>query len=184
MRQSTLAQLALPVSEHDHGKGLATAPVTLVEYGDYECPYSGQAYPIVKEVQRVLGDQLRFVFRNFPLAELHPHAEGAAEAAETAGAQGKFWEMHDLLFAYQRALDLPHLLEYARQLGLDVARFGRDLAEHRYADRVSEDVLSGARSGVKGTPTFYINGWRHNGSFDADTLVLAIRGAEGRPDRE
>lgn len=178
MRQSTTAHLAIPVSERDHIQGPATAPVTLVEYGDYQCPYCGQAYPIVKALQRTLGDQLRFVFRNFPLAEIHPHAEGAAEAAEAAGAQGKFWEMHDLLFEHQGALDGPDLVQYARQLGLDLARFERDLTEHRFASRVHEDILSGARSGVNGTPTFYVNGRRHDASYDLDTLLQAISRAE------
>ncbi len=169
--------LSVPVGERDHVQGPADAPVTLVEYGDYECPYTGRAYPIVKEVQRTLGDQLRFVFRNFPLTEIHPHAELAAEAAEAAGAQGKFWEMHDLLFEHQRALDASHLPGYGSQLGLDLARFERDLAGHAYAPRVREDLVSGARSGVEGTPTFYINGRRHDGGHDAETLVRALRDA-------
>jgi protein-disulfide isomerase len=184
MSHSTFVRLSLPVSERDHVQGLANAPVTLVEYGDYECPYTGRAYPIVKEIQQILGGQVRFVFRNFPLEEIHPHAEGAAEAAEAAGAQKMFWEMHDRLFEHQRALDVAHLTEYARQLGLDQARFESDLAEHRHEARVREDILSGVHSGVQGTPTFYINGRRHEGSYDADTLLRAIRGAEGRSDGE
>jgi len=175
--QSTMSRLTLPVGARDHIQGPESAPVTLVEYGDYQCPYCGAAYPIVKSVQRRLGDRLRFVFRNFPLSEMHPFALGAAEAAEAAGAQGKFWEMHDRLFENQRALDAPHLVQSARQLGLDIPQFEHALAEHTYAPRVHEDFLSGARSGVNGTPTFYINGRRHDGSYDLETLLAAIERA-------
>jgi protein-disulfide isomerase len=170
--------LTSPVGERDHAEGPATAAVTLVEYGDYECPYCGRAYPMVKEVQRRLGDRLRFVFREFPLAQAHPHAQHAAEAAEAAAAQGKFWEMHDELFEQQQALDDPHLVAYAERLHLDVPRFERDLSEHRFAARVREDFMSGLRSGVNGTPTFYVNGRRHDGSYDVETLVAAIEAAE------
>ena len=121
------ARLTQPVSERDHVQGPPTAPVTLVEYGDYECPYCGAAYPIVKEVKRRLGDRLRFVFRNFPLGNMHPHAEHAAEAAEAAAAQGKFWEMHDELYEHQRALDDAQLEGYAGAVGLDVERFDREM---------------------------------------------------------
>jgi protein-disulfide isomerase len=154
-----------------------TAPVTLVEYGDYECPYCGQAYVVVKEIERLVGDRMRFVFRNFPLASVHPHAENAAEAAEAAGAQGKFWEMHDCLFENQQALDDIHLMKYAAKVGLDVSRFRRDMAEHRYAPRVRDDFMSGVRSGVNGTPTFFINGVRHDRSYDLDSLLAAIEDA-------
>jgi protein-disulfide isomerase len=169
--------LAVPVEERDHVQGPTDARVTLVEYGDYECPYTGRAYPIVKELQRVLGDQLRFVFRNFPLTEIHPHAEQAAEAAEAAGAQGKFWEMHDLLFEHQKALNVANLRAYAGQLALDVTRFERELVDRAYAPRVQSDVEGGERSGVEGTPTFFVNGRRHDGSFDVETLLRTIRGA-------
>lgn len=172
---SDVARLSLPVSDRDHAQGAAGAIVTLVEYGDYECPHCGRAYPIVKEVQRRLGAQLRFVFRNFPLQEIHPHAGHAAEAAEAAGAQGRFWEMHDLIFEHQRALDDRHLFDYAAQLGLDEPRFQRDFASHAHAARVREDFLSGVRSGVNGTPTFFINGLRHDGSWDLDALGDALR---------
>lgn len=174
---SGTAKLAPPVSERDHIQGPGTAAVTLVEYGDYECPFCGQAYPIVKEIQRRLGDQLRFVFRNFPLTQSHPHAEHAAEAAEAAGAQDRFWEMHDYLFEHQRALDDAHLLEYATALNLDQARFKHDLTTHTFADRVREDFRSGVRSGVNGTPTFFINGTRHDDSYDLETLLAAIEAA-------
>jgi protein-disulfide isomerase len=175
--QSFVSRLTLPVGPRDHIQGPDTAPVTLVEYGDYQCPYCGAAYPIVKRVQQRLGDRLRFVFRNFPLSEIHPLALGAAEAAEAAGAQGKFWEMHDRLFENQRALDPSHLVQSARALGLDVGQFERALAEHTFLDRIHEDFLSGARSGVNGTPTFYINGRRHDASYDEETLVAALERA-------
>ena len=166
--------LAMPVGERDHVRGDRTAPLTLVEYGDYECPYCGAAYPIVAEVRRILGDQLRFVFRNFPLTEVHPHALQAAEAAEAASARGRFWEMHDLLFENQRRLRTQDLLRYAQTLGLDPGGVEADLAEHTYEPRIREDVLSGARSGVNGTPTFFVNGVRHDGGYDVETLLQAL----------
>jgi protein-disulfide isomerase len=169
------AVLTLPVGDRDHIQGPAEAPLTLVEYGDYECPHCGRAYPIIKEVQRRLGKQLRFVFRNFPISNLHPHAEHAAEAAEAAGAQKHFWEMHDAIFEHQSALDDRHLAAYAAAIGLDVPRFERELSGHVHAKRVREDFLSGVRSGVNGTPTFFINGIRHDDSWDPDTLTEALR---------
>jgi protein-disulfide isomerase len=176
-REHQAPHLTLPVGERDHVQGPAVAAVTLVEYGDYECPYCGEAYPIVKEVQRRLGDQLRFVFRNFPLAEMHPHAQHAAEAAEAAGAQEQFWPMHDALYEHQRALDDAHLRRQAAELGLDEGRFDRELSDHTYAGRVREDFLSGARSGVNGTPTFFINSRRHDGSYDLERLLAALEDA-------
>ncbi len=168
------AVLTLPVSEErDHIQGPADA-VTLVEYGDYECPYCGAAYPIVKEVQAQMGERLRFVFRNFPIVTSHPHAEQAAEAAEAADAQGAFWQMHDLLYERQRRLADEHLHSYAEELGLDVERFDAELAGHVHAPRVREDFMSGVRSGVNGTPTFYIDGVRHDDSYDVDTLLAAL----------
>ena len=177
MTEQASARLAVPVSEHDHAQGPATAPVTLVEYGDYECPYCGMAYPIVKEVQRRMGDRLRFVFRNFPLTNAHPHAEHAAEAAEAAADQGKFWEMHDYLYQHQRALDDPHLLQAAEVLGLDVARFRQETEAHTHAARVREDFMGGVRSDVNGTPSFFINGGRHDESYDLETLLAALERA-------
>jgi protein-disulfide isomerase len=171
------SRLTLPVGARDHVQGSAHAPVTLVEYGDYECPHCGRAYPIVKEVQEQLGSRLRFVFRNFPLAEIHPHAQQAAEAAEAAAAQGHFWEMHDALFEHQRALGDRHLSEYAAAIGLDEARFKEELANHQHTPRVREDFLSGVRSGVNGTPTFFINGLRHDDAWDLETLVNALEQA-------
>jgi protein-disulfide isomerase len=169
--------LTLPVGPRDHAQGPPDAPVTLVEYGDYECPSCGMAYPIVEALQARFGDRMRFVFRNFPLAELHPHAQHAAEAAEAAGAQGAFWPMHDRLFEHQKQLDDAHLRGYALAESLDADRFTADLSGHAYADRVREDVMSGVRSGVHGTPTFFVNGERHDGSWDAEHLAAAIDGA-------
>ena len=177
MADDDLGRLALPVGERDHAQGPAHAPVTLVEYGDYECPHCGRAYPIVKEVQRRLGSTLRFVFRNFPLNESHPHAQHAAEAAEGAGAQGRFWEMHDSLFEHQRALDDQHLVGYAKALGLDLVAFEHDLRAHTHKARVREDFVSGVRSGVNGTPTFYVNGVRVDTGFSYDELLAALEEA-------
>jgi protein-disulfide isomerase len=176
------AELTLPVSdERDHVQGSRDAPVTLVEYGDYECPYCGAAYPIVKQVQTQLGERLRFVFRNFPITTSHPHAEHAAEASEAAGVQGRFWEMHDHLYEHQRHLEDSDLHAYAEQLGLDVARFDNELAGHAHADRVREDFMSGVHSGVNGTPTFYINGKRHDASYDINTLLAALESPSDQP---
>jgi protein-disulfide isomerase len=172
------AALTVPVSEdRDHIQGPADAPATLLEYGDYECPYCGAAYPIVKEVQARMGQRLRFVFRNFPISTSHPHAEQAAEAAEAAATQGRFWEMHDLLYENQRRLGDQDLRGYAGTLGLDVETFDEALAEHVHAARVREDFMSGVRSGVNGTPAFYINGARHDDSYDIETLHAALERA-------
>ena len=170
--------LAVAVDDdRDHIQGSADAAVTLVEYGDYECPYCGAAYPIVKELQARMGDRLRFVFRNFPISTSHPHAEQAAEAAEASAAQGRFWEMHDLLYENQTQLRDQDLHAYAEQLGIDVERFDKDLAEHVHAPRVHEDFMSGVRSGVNGTPSFYVNGARHDDSYDFETLLAALERA-------
>jgi len=172
------AVLTSPVTEgRDHVQGPADAPLTLVEYGDYECPYCGAAYPIIKEVQARMGDQLRFVFRNFPISTSHPHAEHAAEAAEAASAQSRFWPMHDLLYENQQRLGDQDLHAYAERLGLDLERFDHELAEHVHAGRVHDDFLTGVRSGVNGTPSFYINGARYDGSFDTETLLTALQRA-------
>jgi protein-disulfide isomerase len=167
--------LVLAVGPRDHAQGPATAPVTLVEYGDYECPHCGRAHPIVKEVQEHLGERLRFVFRNFPLTQVHPYAVKAAEAAEAAGEQGKFWEMHDMLFEHQDALDLQHLVAYAERVGVNSHKVALSLQADAYASRVREDFMSGVRSGVNGTPTFFINGKRHDGEWDLPFLLSAIR---------
>jgi protein-disulfide isomerase len=173
-RRVASARLVVPVGVSDHALGPETAPVTLVEYGDYQCPACGQAYPIVKELMDRLGRRVRFVFRNFPLATVHPDAEGAAEAAEAAGAQGRFWAMHDLLFENQEALGGEDLVGYASVLGLDESRFAGELTEHVHAARVREDFTGGVRSGVNGTPTFFINELRHDGPFDLDNLLGAV----------
>jgi protein-disulfide isomerase len=174
---SPSAKLKPPVGANDHVQGAANAPVTLVEYGDYECPYCGEAYPVVKALQERLGDQMRFVFRNFPLSQAHPHAEHAAGAAEAAGAQGKFWEMHDLLYENQDALEDEDLVRYAKALHVDAARFIKEMEAHHYAERVRADFGSGVKSGVNGTPTFFINGVRHDGPFDLASLTAAIEEA-------
>jgi protein-disulfide isomerase len=168
-------RLTVPVSERDHILGPATARVALLEYGDYECPFCAAAHPIVKQVQQVMGDDLRLAYRHFPMTQIHSHAYEAAEAAEAAGAQGRFWEMHDLLFANQDRLELRDLITYATALGLDLERFVTEMRNDTYAGRLRADFLSGVRSGVNGTPTFFINGVRHNGGYDLETLLEAVR---------
>ena len=140
-------------------------------------PYCGAAYPVIKEIQAQMGDGLRFVFRNFPITSSHPHAEKAAEAAEAAATQGHFWEMHDHLYEHQQQLRGEHLHAHAQVLRLDLKRFDQDLADNVYAPRVREDFVSGVRSGVNGTPTFFINGVRYDGSHDLDSLLAAVRSA-------
>lgn len=173
------ASLTTPVDEErDHVAGPTSAPVTLVEYGDYECSYCGRAYPIVKSLQESLGDELRFVFRNFPLADVHPHAEHAAEAAESAAAQGSFWEMHDMLFEHQDQLDDSALVSYAEELELDAEQLARDVEDEAYDARIREDFRSGVRSGVNGTPSFFINGARYDGNWTSVHEFLgALRSA-------
>jgi NhaA family Na+:H+ antiporter len=174
MASDTTPKLTPAVSDRDHAQGSRDAPITFVEYGDHECPHCRQAHSIIRELQERLGDQFCYVFRYFPITTMHPHAQHAAEAAEAAAAQGKFWEMHDYLFEHQYALDDEHLIRYAAELGLDTERFERELTEHVYADRVREDFLSGVRSGVNGTPTFYINGVRYDGPWDIESLLAEI----------
>lgn len=175
------ASLTLPVTERDHIQGPFDAPLTLVEYGDYQCPYCGDAYPIVKAVQHAAGDRLRFVFRNFPLVNAHPNAEHAAEAAEWAAVQKQFWEMHDILYENQNALEDSYLAEYASQLGLDRRALLRDIKESRFEQRIREDFMSGVKSGVNGTPTFFINGFRYDGDYDVKSLLAALEEAEPEP---
>src|ERR1700730_6918796 len=151
-------RLSEPVSAGDHIRGRRSAAISLVEYGDFECPYCRAAEPIVTRLMEALGDQLSVTFRHFPMTEVHPHAQHAAEVAEAAAAQGKFWEMHDLLFANQDALDDASLVKYAADLALDAERVRRELASHEHAGHVAEDRASGLQSGVNGTPTFYIDG--------------------------
>jgi protein-disulfide isomerase len=159
---------------HDHVRGPIDAPVTVVEYGDFECPYCGQAEPVVRELLGDFGD-VRYVWRHLPLSDVHPNAQLAAEASEAAADQGAFWELHDLLFDHQDALRPDDLVGYAEQLGLDVERFTKALREHAGAARVAEDVDSADLSGVSGTPTFFINGRRHYGAYDIATLSAAVR---------
>jgi len=174
MKSLTSKPLTLPNAERDHIQGPIDAPIALDEYGDYECPYCGEAYPIVKAIREQLGERLCFVFRNFPLSNMHPYAEHAAEAAEAAGAQGKFWEMHHLLFENQDALHDEALAQYAESLGLDAGRLLGEVRNGTHSARVREDFRSGARGGVNGTPTFFINGVRYAGALDADTLIAAL----------
>ncbi len=160
--------------ERDHVRGTVDAPVTVVEYGDFECPYCGQAEPVVRELLREFGD-VRYVWRHLPLNDVHPRAQLAAEAAEAAADQGAFWELHDLLLDHQDALRPDDLIAYAEQLGLDVERFADDLRKHAGAARVAEDVDGADLSGVSGTPTFFVNGRRHHGAYDIGTLSAAVR---------
>jgi Na+/H+ antiporter NhaA len=164
----------------DHIRGPDDALVTLLEHGDFECPYCGQAESVVRELLASFGDDLRYVWRHLPLNDVHTHAQLAAEAAEAASEQGKFWEFYDALFAHQDALSPRDLAGYADGLGLDVERFSKELRHHEYTSRVAEDVASADASGVSGTPTFFINGRRHYGAYDRDTLAAAVRSARGR----
>jgi Na+/H+ antiporter NhaA len=180
-RSEVLVDLATDVDpDEDHIRGPADAPVTLVEYGDFECPYCGRAEPILRELLSEHGADIRFVFRHLPLSDVHDHAQLAAEAAEAAGAQGRFWEMHDLLFDHQDALTARDLMGYANELGLDLDEFHADLKRHEHAARVARDVESGELSGVAGTPTFFINGQRHHGAYDIQTLKKAVGAARAR----
>ena len=172
-----MSTLMLAVGTRDHVRGSEDAPVTLVEYGDFECPYCGRAFQELKEIEARLGPQVRFVFRHFPLTRVHPHAEAAALAAESAGAQGSFWPMHRLLFESQDALEDIRLWEYAGTLGLHLEAFERDMRTRRFLQRIQEDLRSGLRSGVNGTPTFFINGERYDGLYDAAELIPALQRA-------
>jgi formate-nitrite transporter family protein len=168
------ATLTQPVSALDHADGPADAPLTLVEYGDYQCSYCGAAYPVVKRLQKTLGKKLRFVFRNFPLTQAHPYALIAAEAAEAAALQGKFWEMHDLLFEQQTFLEPDMIPSWAKRIGLNLEKFEDDIKQGVVEKRIKEDRQSGIRSGVNGTPTFFINGTRYDGPTDYDSLLAAL----------
>jgi protein-disulfide isomerase len=158
--------LSLPVGPRDHTQGSPDAPVVLVEYGDYECPHCARAHPIVKLLQRGAGSPLAFVFRNFPLTEIHPHAEPAAEAAEAAATRDRFWPMHDLIYEHQQeGLEIDDLARYAQMAGLEPALIVRDVVTRAHLQRIEEDFMSGVRSGVNGTPTFFINGVRFDGDW-------------------
>ena len=174
-----MSQLTPDVRDSDHIDGPADAPVTLVQYGDYECPHCGAAYPILKTLKQRFGDRLRFVFRNFPLAESHPHAEHAAEAAEAVadlGGSAAFWAMHDSLYEHQSAMEDEDLVRYASDVGVDGASVRRALENHTYRSRVREDFKSGVLSGVNGTPTFFINGTRFDGYWpDVEQFAAALQ---------
>lgn len=169
-----MATLKVPLNENDHIQGGLDAPVALLEYGDYQCPFCGRAYYVIKQLQKDYGPQLKFVFRNFPLSEIHPLAEPAAEVAEFAGAHGQFWEMHDALYENQDSLGLPLFLELADGLGLPETGLQRALAQHQFMAKIRADFLGGVRSGVNGTPTFFINGVRHDGSYEYEDLAADI----------
>jgi protein-disulfide isomerase len=176
--EATPATLSPPVDlARDHLRGEPDAPMTLVEYGDFQCPYCGDAYPVVQELLAHFGDQVRFVFRHMPMADLHPRAMAAAEAAEAAAAQGRFWEMHDRLFEHRLELTDAQLRDHAEAIGLDVERFDRELREGVHAARVAEDYRSGVRSGTPSTPRFFVNGVIHLGSPSRAALEEAISAA-------
>lgn len=169
-----MTQLKVPVTDADHIQGNKNASITLLEYGDYQCPYCGQAFPIVQQIQKHFGDYLQFVFRNFPLVESHPFAGIAAIAAEFAGSKNKFWEMHDLLYENQENLDIPDLLEYAESLNLSPKELQTAIETEMFSDKIKNDFMGGVRSGVNGTPSFFINGLRHDGPFDYENLLRAL----------
>lgn len=168
-----MSKLKIPVSENDHIQGDKNAPIELVEYGDYECPYCGEAYPLIKEIQKKLGKELKFVFRNFPLTNMHKDAKIAAIASEAAGAQGKFWEMHDIMFENQRHLKESDLIKYAEKIGLDVEKFKKDLKDPQLIEKVDSDFEGGIRSGVNKTPSFYVNGEKKEELSDKMLLEYA-----------
>jgi len=163
------------VSARDHTDGNANAPLTLVEYGDYQCPYCGAAYPVIKRLQRALGRKLRFGFRNFPLTQAHPYAMVAAEATEAAALQEKFWEMHDFIYEHQDDLEPDVLPVWAKRVGLNLEEFGAAIKEGEITKRIKEDRMSGIQSGVNGTPCFFINGARYDGTADYEPLLAALK---------
>ncbi len=175
--QAITAKLTTPIDASDHVIGNQNSNITMLEYGDFECPHCGEVYGIVKDILKVYGNQILFSYRHFPLTEIHPHAEQASEASESAGSAGKFWEMHNALFEHQDALDEASLVRYAQALGLDADKFVNDLASRIYKTKVDRDFISGVRSGVNGTPTFYVNGVRHDGSYYYKNLIRALRAA-------
>ena len=172
--------LTIPINERDHTQGTFDAPLTLVEYGDFECPASREVYPVIRTVQQALRGRLCFAFRHFPLTNVHAHSEHAAEAAEASAEQGHFWEMHDILFEHQGALEDGDLTRYALELGLDALRLTREVMAMTYASRVREDFMGGVRSGVNGTPAFFMNGMRYDGPRDPDAMIAALTEL-GRP---
>jgi protein-disulfide isomerase len=174
--EKEIKKLTVPVNiGSDHIRGSINAPITLVEYGDYECPYTGMAYSIIKQIMKQFGNNIYIVFRNFPLNDIHPHAQHAAEAAEAAAAQDKFWQMHDYLFEHQKALDDSHLFEYAQKVGLDIDRFKKEMSGHIYTSLINESLRNGIDSGVEGTPTFFVNGVHYEDSLDLDTFSNVLK---------
>jgi protein-disulfide isomerase len=169
-----MSRLTPPVSERDHVLGPADARVTLVEYGDYECPHCGALHPVIESARKAFGGNLRFVFRHFPLRASHPHALAAAKAAEAAGEQGRFWEMHHRLYQRQTHLEDGDLVEHARSIGLDVARFEREQVAREHEVRIREDLVSAAQSGAAGTPSLFINGELYQGSLDRGDVFAAL----------
>ena len=169
-----MARLIPPVNENDHIKGPYNAGIELVEYGDYQCPHCAAAHPLVKAIERTYSNHLKFVFRHFPLSEVHPYAEAAALAAEAASRQEKFWQMHDMIFENQPSLSIGSLLDFAEALDLDMRKFERDIKEQEIAAKVEADFLSGMRSGVNGTPSFFINGQKYNGIYDFNSMAGVI----------
>ncbi|MDB5161268.1 MAG: disulfide bond formation protein DsbA [Candidatus Saccharibacteria bacterium] len=169
-----MEELAMPLAGRDHIRGNKKAPVMLLEYGDYECPFCGKAYYVMRRLLKERGDQLAYSFRNFPLADIHPHALAAALAAEAAGLQKKFWEMHDMLFENQSLLDDEFILTYAEQIGLNMEKFAEDLDSEDVGLRIQEDIDSGIRNEVDSTPTFFINGEAYSGPYDYGILSLII----------
>jgi protein-disulfide isomerase len=182
MKAQDSSRLALSVSALDHLSGPRTAEIYLLEYADFECPYCRAAEAIVTGLREALGDRLGVVYRHFPMRDVHPHAQHAAEVAEAAARQGRFWEMHSYLYAHQNALDDASLVRYARELGLDADRVNEELASHVHAPLVAEDLESGLASGVHGTPTFFVDGVRYDGPATLRDLLAAIR--EQHPDVE
>ena len=183
MSSTEVIRLKNSATEKDHSSGPATAPVTLLEYGDFECIYCGQVYPIIKQVQNLLGDNLRFVFRHFPTVQTLPHSLRAAEAAESAAAQQKFWQMHDELFTHQTALEDRNLSHYAKRIGLDLERFDHDMTEHSFLQQIDADYQRSLfDEHITGTPTLYLNGVRYTGATDVESLLHAIKlsDTEGR----
>jgi protein-disulfide isomerase len=176
-----LSTLKTALYPDDHVVGPMDAPVSLVEYGDYECPSCRAAYPEVERLREALGPQLRLTFRHFPLTQVHPHALPAAEGAEAAGSQGEFWEMHAVLFRRSEALETSGLVRWASALELDSQRFTRELESHRFVPRIRRDFMGGVRSGVNGTPTFFINGTRHDGDYSFEALLAAVEDASLLP---
>jgi len=179
MGDAETVKLKNAVTEHDHVSGSSAAPVTLVEYGNFECIHCGSAYPVIKEVQKLLGDNLLFVFRHFPTVQTHPHSLRAAESSEAAGVQEKFWEMHNELFTHQQALEDSHLLHYAKRIGLDTERFAREMTENTFLKQIEADYQRGLfEEHLTGTPTFYINAVRYTGATNVESLLVAIKQAD------